>query len=85
MLKRLVEDGIATGWGPDALMRPAERSGKIRRLTNCRSLGFDVFLCDTERGHLIARARLIMDEISRYAKRCQGDLEALLPVRDPDD
>jgi DNA-binding transcriptional LysR family regulator len=81
LMKQMLLDGIVTGLAPDALMLPLEKSGKLKRLTNSRSLGFDIFICYPERGHLIPRARLVMDEISSYAKACQIELEGLLPPK----
>lgn len=83
LLKQMLLDGIVTGLAPDALMLPLEKSGKLKRLTNSRSVGFDIFICYPERGHLIPRARLVMDEISSYAKTCQIELEGLLPAKGP--
>ena len=81
LLKQMLLDGVATGLAPDALMLQFEKSGKLKRLTNTRSFGFDIFVCYPERGHLTARARLVMDEISNYAKACQAELNSLLPEK----
>ena len=84
LVKQMMVDGVVTGLAPDALMLPLEKEGKLKRLTNSRAVGFDIFVCYPERGHLTPRARLVMDEISSYAQTCQLELEELLSGKCPE-